>query len=288
MYNHLEADSEHDSYFVSMTDIMVGLLFIFLMLVAYFVIQVQLDHKKPDPIKEYAENAIDQRDLILVGIKQYFEEQGFFEVVIDQASGVLRFPDGVLFGSGQYRFYPGTKMSDTVNTLADALAAVLPCSVLDSQGRRYLPESECAEGSTPYPNPNDAFIEAIYIEGHTDSVPIRSRGLPGDTNLNTNLKLSTRRAANTYEEIMRQRPVNGRFFGPVSATKSKRFQAVIAVSGYGSQRPIKTNETPQGRTANRRIDLRILMYQPRTIDELDSLMESLGNAVEKMAAGGNP
>jgi len=191
---------------------------------------------------------------------------------------VLRFPDGVLFGSGEYDFEDGTQTAEAVKTLANAFAEVLPCSVLDAKGNRFRSKADCRLGHTSFPNPNNAFVESIYIEGHTDSIPIGSMGLRGDSKLSTNLKLSTRRATNTYEKVIFQRPEIENFYGLAAvsgASNGSEVEPALAVSGYGEQRPIADNTTPEGRRANRRIDVRIVMYQPYSFDDLEILRGSL-------------
>ena len=276
-------EEEQESFFISMTDIMVGLLFMFIMLVVYFATQVRIESEKiaVDPVGAYREKAMQQRKKILEGLKRFFEEEGFHEIRIDDSNGILRFPDGVLFGSGQYEFAEGTRMAEAVRTLANALAEVLPCSVLIGNGQRYRAKEDCQEGIADYPNTNDAFIEALYIEGHTDSFPISRFGLRGDPKLDTNLKLSTRRSANTFEKIMDHRPIVGQFYGLTSGGENQKYEPVVAVSGYGAQRPIAVNNIEQGRVANRRIDLRILMYQPYSPRELEQLMEQIQQATDE-------
>ena len=44
--NRTGHDESEESFFVSMTDIMVGLLFIFIILVVYFVLQVRIETQK--------------------------------------------------------------------------------------------------------------------------------------------------------------------------------------------------------------------------------------------------
>jgi len=69
------------------------------------------------------------------------------------------------------------------------------------------------------------------------------------------LRLSARRATNTYKKMLEKQPVLKRF-------KSPKNEQVFAVSAYGSSRPIDTNETEDGQRNNRRIDIRLLMYIP--------------------------
>ena len=90
----------------------------------------------------------------------------------------------------------------------------------------------------PFPNP-------IRVEGHTDNKPIRT------ALFYSNWELSAARAASVV------RVLSDHGVGP----------ARLAVVGYGEQRPLKGNDTPQGRDANRRVVVVILstelMRQPQ-------------------------
>lgn len=77
----------------------------------------------------------------------------------------------------------------------------------------------------------------IQVEGHTDNVPLGS-GLP----FKSNWELSAARA-----------------FAVLKYFEEKGVPSVrLAAIGYGEHRPIQTNETPEGRSANRRIEVNIL------------------------------
>ena len=296
--NRTGHDESEESFFVSMTDIMVGLLFIFIILVVYFVLQVRIETQKvryyedeygPEQSQRsqldiYRIAVSKQQSLILEGLQSFFKKEGFDNVTIDRNNGVLRFPDGVLFGSGEYDFEDGTKTASAVKTLANAFAEVLPCSVLDAKGNRFQSKAECRLGHTSFPNPNNAFVESIYIEGHTDSIPIGLMGLRGDAKLSTNLKLSTRRATNTYEKVINQRPEIQGFHGLSSVSNQEngaKVEPALAVSGYGEQRPIADNTDSEGRSATRRIDVRIVMYRPYNFEDLEILRTKLISVVVK-------
>ncbi len=79
--------------------------------------------------------------------------------------------------------------------------------------------------------------QPIRLEGHTDNVPIQTFKFP------SNWELSTARAV----EVMK-----------LLTTKFGLPAGRIAVAGYGEYRPAKSNASPQGRAANRRVDIVIL------------------------------
>jgi chemotaxis protein MotB len=81
----------------------------------------------------------------------------------------------------------------------------------------------------PFPNP-------VRVEGHTDNVPIKTVAFY------SNWELSAARAGSVV------RVLAGRGIAP----------ARLAVIGFGEQRPVQTNDTAQGRNANRRVVIVIL------------------------------
>ena len=86
----------------------------------------------------------------------------------------------------------------------------------------------------------------IQVEGHTDSVPIRSK-------FQDNWELSTARANSIVRILVNQYRVNP--------------QSVIA-SGHSQYDPVATNSTPEGRAQNRRTDI---ILSPK-LDELYKLI----------------
>ncbi len=80
--------------------------------------------------------------------------------------------------------------------------------------------------------PND-----IRIEGHTDTIPVAGNQFP------SNWHLSVARATNAGYFLMNQQGLQpGR----------------VSVVGYAEYRPISTNQSPEGRSNNRRVDIVIL------------------------------
>ena len=283
-------EDEEESFFISMTDIMVGLLFIFILIIMYFALQAKMDAAKIQYLKKeiaimkpqspvdalarkkldfYKERVGEQREQILKWLMSYLTQKGVESVEVDIQNGILRLPEGVLFDSGAFKIKPDSTAENTAKILASALSEVLPCSVMSANGIPYKPYADCKLSS--FNNSNAAYVEAIFLEGHTDSIDINGN-LPGAPLLTSNLKLSARRAANTFEKIMDEKRELERFYAPESSGN----KPILAVSAYGATRPISSNKSSIGRASNRRIDLRILMHEPkdynsyvRLLDEID-------------------
>jgi len=86
----------------------------------------------------------------------------------------------------------------------------------------------------------------IHVEGHTDNLPINTESFP------SNWELSAARASSVIRLFIE----NG--------VEAHRFTAI----GYGENRPIETNETPEGRKRNRRVTVMILSTDPDKVTEI--------------------
>lgn len=92
----------------------------------------------------------------------------------------------------------------------------------------------------------------IRVEGHTDDVPIHTVQFP------SNWHLSVARAMNTgYYVILQGIP-------------PKR----ISIAGYSEYQPVAPNDTPENRLKNRRVEIVILLQEPRSL-EASALNDSL-------------
>lgn len=232
---------DEESYFVSMTDLMVGLLFVFIIMLMFFALQFRDATKKQEGVIDKITNAELVRNDILDNLERLLKERGIkVEIVHDQ--GILRLRDDILFDKG----IADVKQSgiDAIRKVGEALDIILPCY---TRGPRSKPDDACPG--------RRAIVEAIFIEGHTDTDPLTPR--PG---MIDNLDLSAMRATNTYRAlIMADRAVLD--FHNTRATP------ILSVSGYGEYRPvIAVQPTENEKQKNRRIDLRILMTAPRSED----------------------
>ncbi len=89
--------------------------------------------------------------------------------------------------------------------------------------------------------------EPVQVEGHTDNAPIATLQFP------SNWELSAARAGSVV-----------RHFVDLGMTPSR-----LAAAGYGEFRPIADNDTPEGRSRNRRVTL-VIMPTPGTAVAEDS------------------
>ncbi len=86
----------------------------------------------------------------------------------------------------------------------------------------------------------------ISIEGHTDAAPIHTAAFP------SNWELSATRATTLVRYF-----INQHHLAP------ERFAAI----GFGGERPLASNDTPEGRSTNRRVDIVILRETEIPIDQ---------------------
>ena len=113
---------------------------------------------------------------------------------------------------------------------------------LGSEGRRAVQQL----GDVLAENPDIA----VLIEGHTDNVPFKGGG-----QINNNWDLSTKRATaivNIIKETQNINPEN------------------LTAAGRGEFSPIASNDTPEGRAKNRRIEV---ILTPK-LDEVTKLLEN--------------
>ena len=90
----------------------------------------------------------------------------------------------------------------------------------------------------------------LMIEGHTDSIPIKTAMFPSNTHL------SSMRALNAYIFLMQDCG-----FPPEK----------ISVQGYGEFKPIKPNDTEENRAFNRRVDIVIVKENLNSRKKVDTI-----------------
>ncbi len=125
------------------------------------------------------------------------------------------------------------------------VVSIMERNVFKSGSADILPESyalldDLADTLVDMPN-------AVKIEGHTDNVPISTKAFP------SNWELSSKRALNILQYLVDEHGLDP---GNISAT------------GYAEFRPVASNDTPEERGKNRRVDIVILNKEGNMIEPM--------------------
>jgi len=212
----------------------------------------QVEELRHNPLATYLSGVANQRRQLLEQLQTKLRiDFPDLQVIVSSEMDALRFKGDGLFQSGSSDLAPDKRR--IVEVLAARLNEVLPCYTF---GSKSMWGADCNGGG--------AVIEAVQIEGHTDS----------DGDANTNLALSTNRANATFFAMTANQPA-------ITEYRNQRGQPVLSVAGYGKMRPVADNSTRDGKATNRRIDLRIIMYTPQSICEIEAIRERLAGRVGK-------
>ncbi len=103
--------------------------------------------------------------------------------------------------------------------------------------------------------PDLRYFSTIRIEGHTDNVPIRN------SEFADNVQLSQRRSWAVWNFIVNTYPAADTAFAPID-------QSLIDCNGRGEHHPVASNDTPEGRARNRRVDFVLVRRLPEEVKQL--------------------
>ena len=230
-------EERRESYYVSITDMLIGLLFLFIIMLMYFALQLRTATQ--DLI-----TSEDTRSELLENIATYMRENNI-RAEVDLSAGVLRLPDEILFEKGADA--PKAAGRAALQVLAGALSTNLPCYSYQTTPRPLI----CGDLRHP--------VEAIFIEGHTDSDPITP-----SARIRDNWDLSASRAANTFRALVEYQPLLSTFLNAPPNDQGSR--PLLSVAGYADQRPVDRGTDEAAMSRNRRIDVRFVMTTPKLSD----------------------
>lgn len=239
-------ETSGNDYFASMTDLMLGLVFVFIIVLMVIALDMRQPVQAEAPaapqatavVSDVTEANLARRDLLRDIAKAL---DGALPVTIDEENGTLQLGGDILFPTGSADAYPDALPK--LRLLGAALDKVLPCYAATLG----------ASAPTACDNPHKGRLDAVYIEGHTDTTPIHT------ARFQSNWDLSAARASETFKEMVTAFPALG-------ALQNDQAEALIGVSGYGEYRPIDVSGTPAGMQRNRRIELRFIMATPAAKD----------------------
>ncbi len=242
------------NYFASMTDMVVGILFIFIIMIAYFAFQVSNVNKDQNPLSIYIDRGEEFRKGIADKVAEDLRKHNIDAQVSPKNPGVVTLRGSGLFESGDSSLDKKIDSRVKIDHLSDVIAEKINCFVY--KGASSVFGNKC--------NNKDAiYLEAIFIEGHTDNIVLNGVLPDGSKN---NLELSAKRATNTYSVILQKNPVFSNYKNPDG-------EQILSVAAYGEQRPVESNFLPSGREANRRIDIRFVMWVPKNQADLDRFLK---------------
>ena len=281
---YISSNNSDGNYFVSMTDLMVGVLFIFIIMLMIFALNLgkkydicaerllRLENAHEKLIRESREveenlvvcrkdlsktkqdledtnrevrAVLSTRNQILDQLQSRISADGT-KVQVDKENGVVSLRADLLFEKGNANLtVDGLKI---MRRVADEMAEILPCYADAAPSSR---QPDCSKGGI-------GRLDTVLIEGHTDS----DKYAPGSAK--NNWILSAERAISAFRVITEGNEV-------FSDIKNDLQQDLIGVSGYEARRP--TDRLPgqtveEKKSADRRIGFRLIMSVPK-LREID-------------------
>jgi flagellar motor protein MotB len=224
--NRVVSVSDDNPYWISFSDIMAGLLVIFILACAVLLLQLlELKDRVQLNVSELHE-ANKVRKTILEEIADRLKEKGITVEVSDNHT-VLRIPDQQLF------FTTNSYAIQTIHAKSvNEIGRVLYESILAPERLRYL--------------------DTIFVEGHTDSR--RANRFPMG-----NWGLSSFRAISIWKSWTEKTE----YGEALKSLHNRDGKPLFSVSGYAASRKLeKLEETDDQRKRNRRIDIRFTTRQP--------------------------
>jgi flagellar motor protein MotB len=296
-------DEEKKDVFAPVADLMVGVVFIFIVMIMAMAL-VMMDDVVPrrtydqvvleladvkaerDALKTRAERLADfvsytktqgvapllerlaeadaTRTKILRMLKDRLAAAGV-NVEADFRSGVLRLPTGNLFESAQADPTPFGR--NVIRILGVTLAETVPC---------FLP-GQAYQAACP-PLTAGSVLNAVYIEGHTDSALFHG----GADGLRDNWDLSAARGIAAYRIVRDSDP-------RIPRLKNADGKSLVGVSGYADTRPVAEGLSDKQRLeksameSDRRIEVRLIMAVNR--DEVEKTLRDLNRRLDGLDAG---
>ncbi|WP_340671092.1 OmpA family protein [Bradyrhizobium ottawaense] len=278
-----DSHADGENYFISMTDMMVGMLFIFIILLMSFAllfrqqtdVQVRKTHvqSKKIEVAESVGRELDQTELrirkrldeireaselrlrLLHEVRNQLSREGL-TVEISPSGDVLRLTEAaVLFPVNHFALLGDAKKN--VEKIARVLSRVLPAYSMCPRSRVQF---ACR-------NSDQASVETVFIEGHTDETG----------NDDQNWSLSAQRAASTYRELIAVAPELRRIV-------NRRDEEILSISGYSSTRPVDPSRSAAAWGKNRRIDLRFVMDTDPTsgLEDVRALLQKMRAAIQEL------
>jgi chemotaxis protein MotB len=298
--NGAREDEEGEGYFASVSDLMVGVLFVFLLMLTVFALNFRdaeqaqtVERQKYEQalrdLEEQRQRTAEQeanarrestendrlRDLLrraMVQITQDIEDRESARLrLLESLQAALHErhievtldpTSGILHLSGDLLFQTGSSsLGPQAHVVVQALADVLMKTLPCYSGTSAVEGCKKAETA----------LETVLVEGHTDRQ--RFQGLDASGSQDKNDRLSADRALAVFLELRRSQP-------GLDVLRNASNLPLLGVSGYGERRPRDDAVCRADGNCpdNRRIDLRFVL-SARTSDEVQRMLEEIGRAL---------
>jgi flagellar motor protein MotB len=223
---------EENPYWMSFSDLMSGLLVIFILAAVALIIELTQKSQKIDASIAEFKKAEEARRDILLDIKDELAKQNIHVDIVENDT-VLRIPESTL----SFESAKDTLPQDDITQLeVRAIGVALHKAITTNERWKYL--------------------DTVFVEGHTDSVGIWYRG-------KGNWGLSADRAVSIWKLWQTEIPVEPK----LNELMNFNNQLLFSVSGYADTRRVDLiEETEEQRAKNRRIDIRFTVKKPKLED----------------------
>ena len=150
----------------------------------------------------------------------------------------LSFSAADVFGSKKYEDQHnlliraiGTVDGINVHPVKGGISIILPESLVYQSGSADIIHKDMLR---ELGNKLRTVARTIRVEGHTDSIPVANETFP------SNWELSTQRAVNVVKFLANECGID---------------QRNLSAAGYADSRPVASNDSPEGRALNRRVNM---------------------------------
>lgn len=231
----IDAKASEGHFYISISDLMTSLLFVFILILAYVIFVFVEQNESFDAKVEELEKSQAMRASLLEEIQVELGDNSL-DIDINAQKGSIRIGSDILFASGSAR------LSHKGKEIVQRLAKVIEAKMQEPKFK--------------------SVINTIFIEGHTDDVPLfqGTRARPW-----TNKELSVQRAINTYMDM------DAATLGHLARLRNKEGKSIFSYSGYASSRPVcqrldlgnkEVLSLAKCRAKNRRIELYFTINSP--------------------------
>jgi len=234
---------EENPYWISFSDLMSAILVIFILATLALIIELTQRTQDIDAGIDELKKAEQARQDILNEVKEELAKVNIKVLIADNET-VIRIPEETLsFRSGQ-DIIP-SEMATPVKNIGE----ILHGAIMKNERFKYL--------------------DTVFIEGHTDSVPIKF----GKYKSKGNWGLSADRAITVWKlwsEALVVEP-------SLNELLNHSGENLFSVSGYAATRRVQlVEETAEQRAKNRRIDIRFTVKMP-SIEDLEQIKSAPGH-----------